>query len=148
MGEGDYNVTKERYIPNVVEPSFGLGRIISALLEHSFKYRHRKHILDFRPEIAPVKASIIPIFNKEEFIQYVPRVERSIRRFGLSVKTDKTSVSLGKKYGRYDEIGIPYSVTIDHTTLEEEQVKTVTLREIYTTNQVRVPIDEIGKVIS
>ena len=144
----DANISVETYVPYVIEPSFGIGRILFALLEHSYKRREERNILHFKPYMAPVKVNIFPIFAKDEFMSFLPILEKKIKAYGLSTKCDRTSVSIGRKYARNDEIGIPYAITIDHITKDETENKTVTLREMLTTNQVRIPIEEIGQVLA
>lgn len=69
------NVMEEKYVPHVIEPSFGLGRIIYSILEHSFKVRldkdgnkdEKRTFLTLPPKIAPVKVSILPLVNNEKF---------------------------------------------------------------------------------
>ena len=146
--EKDANISEEKYVPYVIEPSFGVGRIMFALLEHSYKRRDDKDILHLKPYMAPVKVALCPIFVKDEFTCYLPTLEKKIKAYGLSTKADRSGVAIGRKYARNDEIGVPYAITIDHTTRDETENKTVTLREMLTTYQVRIPIDEIGQVLA
>jgi len=146
--EKEANITEEKYVPFVIEPSFGVGRIMFALLEHSYMKRDDKDILVMKANIAPVKVSLLPLFAKEEFLSYLPDIEKRVKSFGLSTKCDRSGVAIGKKYARNDEIGVPYAITIDHTTRDEAENKTVTLREILTTKQIRVPIAEVGQVLA
>merc|ERR1712046_429304 len=107
-----------------------------------------KDILVMKPNISPVKVSILPLFAKEEFLTFLPGLEKRVKSYGLSTKCDRSGVAIGKKYARNDEIGVPYAITVDHTTRDEAENKTVTLREILTTKQVRVPIAEVGQVLA
>lgn len=66
------NVNEEKYVPNVIEPSFGLGRIMSALLEHSFKARDEKRTyLCLKPKISPVKVSILPLQSDSKYDPFI-----------------------------------------------------------------------------
>ena len=67
-----------------------------------------------------------------------------LKKHLISCKVDDTGQSIGKRYARTDEIGIPFGITIDFQTLEE---KSVTLRELFTMKQLRVPLDDIDKVL-
>lgn len=143
--EKEVNVVEEKFVPYVIEPSFGIGRIIFALLEHSYMVRDGKEILKLNVNMAPVKVSLIPLFTKQEFMSYIPQIDKKLKQAGLSCKVDRSGVAIGRKYARNDEIGVPYAITIDHTTFEDN---TITLREIVTTEQVRIPINEVAEVLS
>jgi glycyl-tRNA synthetase len=146
MERFEQNVHEEKYSPNVIEPSFGIGRIVYCVMEHCFKVREndsRRTYFDFPPSIAPYKASILPLFENEKFLDYVEPIRKILVQNGISYKIDKVD-SIGRRYARTDEIGIPFGITIDDITLKDN---TVTLREIDTMKQIRVPINEIGTII-
>ena len=146
MERFEQNVHEEKYSPNVIEPSFGIGRIVYCVMEHCFKVREndsRRTYFDFPPSIAPYKASILPLFENEKFLDYVEPIRKILVQNGISYKIDKVD-SIGRRYARTDEIGIPFGITIDDITLKDN---TVTLREIDTMKQIRVPIPEIGNII-
>lgn len=136
---------EEKFTPNVIEPSFGLGRIMTTVFEHSFKLRDEKRTyLLLKPRIAPVKVSILPLQSDERFVPIIADLKKRFKRSLITCKVDDTGQSIGKRYARTDEIGIPFGVTVDFKTLEE---KSVTLRELYTMKQLRVPIDDLEKVL-
>ena len=146
MERFEQNVHEEKYSPNVIEPSFGIGRIVYCVMEHCFKVREndsRRTYFDFPPSIAPYKASILPLFENEKFLDFVEPIRKILVQNGISYKIDKVD-SIGRRYARTDEIGIPFGITIDDITLKDN---TVTLREIDTMKQIRVPINEIGTII-
>jgi len=129
--------------PSVIEPSYGLGRIIYCLLEQAFVCREEngeKPYLNLNPYITPVQCSVFPLLSKDQFIVVVEDIAKILRKGGISAQTDISGVSIGRKYCRVDEIGCPFCITVDHKTLNDN---TVTIRERNSTNQVRVPIDEI-----
>ncbi|KAL7717352.1 glycine--tRNA ligase [Entamoeba marina] len=137
----------EKIIPHVIEPSFGVGRLISAILEHSFWVREGsedKAVLSIPAGIAPVKLGIFPLLSKSEFVQKASEIELLCRRSFIVCKIDTTAVGIGKKYARSDEAGIPFAITVDHKTLE---LNTVTLRDRDSRKQVRMPISDIIGVI-
>ena len=137
----------EEYIPNVIEPSFGIGRILYSLLEHSLWTRSSdasRHVLSFPPSIAPTKVLIAPIMAQDVFMSKVQLVATLVRSKDLSAQVDTSGTSLGKKYARNDEIGIPFSVTVDHRTLQDESV---TLRERDSTRQIRLPIANLPQLL-
>jgi len=134
-------------IPGVVEPSFGIGRILYCILEHSFYQRANdqdRGVFAFPPRIAPVKVSVLPVTAHEIFNPFIPRISNLLTDVGISSKIDDTGTSIGKRYSRTDEIGIPFGITIDHQTLQDD---TVTLRERDSTNQVRIKIDEMASIL-
>jgi len=134
----------EEYIPNVVEPSFGLGRILYALLWHSFWNREedeQRAVFSFVPEMAPVKCTVLPLQEDERFSEVVRAVKEAVIREGLSCQVDASKASIGRRYSRSDEIGVPFCVTVDFDTLEDQ---CVTVRERDTTKQMRVKIAEVA----
>lgn len=139
------NVMEEKYTPSVIEPSFGLGRIMTAIFEHSFKVRDKiRTYLLLKPRIAPVKVSILPLQNDSRFTPIIADLRLRLKKNLISCKIDDSGQSIGKRYARTDEIGIPFGITIDFQTLDE---KSVTLRELFTMKQLRVPLDDIDKVL-
>ena len=91
--------TEEKYLPGVIEPSFGIGRIIWAILEHRFQKREsdaKRTYFNFPPKIAPVKCSILPVISTEEFWPKVKEVEKNLKRQGISTKIDVTNITIGK----------------------------------------------------
>jgi glycyl-tRNA synthetase len=139
-------VMEEKYVPNVIEPAFGIGRIIYASWEHNFKKRtEERTYIALPPKIAPYKCSILTVVCNDDFEKYVNNISEQFKKAGISHKADTTGQSIGKRYARTDEVGIPFGITIDHKTLEEN---TVTLREIVTTQQVRIPVAEVIEVIN
>eukprot|EP01116_Phalansterium_solitarium_P007362 TRINITY_DN1_c17_g1_i1.p1 TRINITY_DN1_c17_g1~~TRINITY_DN1_c17_g1_i1.p1 ORF type:complete len:735 (+),score=278.38 TRINITY_DN1_c17_g1_i1:34-2205(+) len=142
-------VTGENITPGVIEPSFGIGRILYSLLEHAFWTREgdeQRGVLSLPPTIAPVKVSVLPLLaNNPALHKPVPRIVNLLQSAGISTKLDDSGVAIGRKYARTDEIGIPFGITIDHTTVEDD---TITVRERDSQQQIRVKIDEVGDVIS
>lgn len=143
-------VSVEKFLPGVIEPSFGLGRVIYAILEHSYCVREKngekQGILRLNPEIAPVKVALLPIETKPAFFSLVTDIEQQLIRLGISSKVDPSGVAIGRKYARADEIGIPFAVTIDAESVSNPD-KNVTVRDRDSTQQIRIPAAQVGKVI-
>lgn len=137
----------EDIVPNVIEPSFGIGRIMYCLFEHTFKQREDKLRTYFSlpAEVAPLKCSILPLLNSEQFDPFVKRIKKELIELNISSKVDEGRESIGKRYSRTDELSIPYAITIDHDTLKEPH--SVTLRERDSMEQVRVELDELASVV-
>lgn len=145
-------VNGENIIPSVVEPSFGIGRILYCLLEHSFYAREdaRRTVVALSPVIAPVKCSVLPLQQNANFGPVVQKVSALLTSSGISNKVDDVGQSIGKRYARTDEIGIPFGITVDFDTLKENEEgkdATVTLRDRDSTKQIRIPISELTSTI-
>jgi glycyl-tRNA synthetase len=143
-------VTGRNFTPGVIEPSFGIGRILYVLLEQSYWVRRddsgkneKRAVFSFKPVIAPQKVAILPLMVKPELDPLMTRLRDECVMHGLSNRSDDSGAAIGKKYARIDELGIPFCVTCDFVGDGR-----VTLRERDTTKQVRVPIDEVVSVIS
>lgn len=134
------------YTPNVIEPSFGIGRIIYALLEHSFWSREAdwtRCVLSIPPRIAPLKVILLPLSGDVRFNEAINLLSAEFRRLQVAFDVDASSASIGKRYSRNDELGVPFFVTVDFQTLVDA---TVTVRERDSTEQVRVPIAEAASL--
>lgn len=135
------------FVPNVIEPSFGFGRILYSLLEHSFWCREQdveRGVLSLPPLVAPTKVLIVPLSAKEEFDPLIEEVSMKLRRCGIFSRVDDSNTSIGKRYARNDELGTPYGVTLDFASLQN---RTMTLRERDTTDQLIGSIDDVISVI-
>ncbi|MFP3908762.1 MAG: glycine--tRNA ligase [Archaeoglobaceae archaeon] len=137
----------ERIIPHVIEPSFGLDRIVYTVLEHSFDSDtidgEERKVLRLKKQVTPVQVSVLPLLTKNEFLTISQQIISTLKEVGVFTEYD-TSGSIGRRYRRYDEIGTPFCVTIDKQTLED---KTVTIRDRDTTGQVRVSINNLQEII-
>lgn len=146
-------IAGENIVPSVIEPSFGIGRILYCLLEHSFYARSddaRRTVVGLSPVIAPVKCSVLPLQQNPKFTPLVQRVSNLLTNSGISNKVDDVGQSIGKRYARTDEIGIPFGITVDFETVTESESSenpTVTLRERDSTKQIRIPINELPQTI-
>jgi len=131
----------KKIIPHVIEPSFGIERTIYAVLLYSFIEDEERgwNWFKFVPKIAPISVAVFPLLNKEEMIKKSLEIFKNLRK-EFDAIFDKSG-SIGKRYARADEIGIPYCITVDHQTLEDESV---TIRDRNTTKQERVKIEELS----
>jgi len=135
------------YVPNVIEPSFGIGRILYSLIEHSWYVRdedEQRGVLKFPVVIAPTKCLVQPLSNNSVFRPFVQDAGAKLRRAGISNRVDDSSASVGKAYARNDELGTPFGITIDFQTVKDG---TVTLRERDSTQQIRAELDAIVGVV-
>jgi glycyl-tRNA synthetase len=137
------DTTGEKFIPHVLEPTFGIDRTILAILtsaydEETISEGDSRTILRFHPRISPVQVAILPLSKKDELIVPAQKILESLKKV-VRVQYDETQ-SIGKRYRRQDEIGTPYCVTVDFETLTDNAV---TVRDRDTMEQVRVPVAEL-----
>ncbi|KAJ8125293.1 hypothetical protein O1611_g8345 [Lasiodiplodia mahajangana] len=134
------------FIPNVIEPSFGIGRILYALMEHCYWTRaseggdESRGVLSFPPTVAPTKVLIVPLSNNDSFRPFCYDISQKLRKIGVSSRIDDSSATIGKRYSRNDELGTPLGITVDFQTVQD---KTITLRDRDSTKQVRADEDQI-----
>ncbi|TVY45070.1 putative glycine--tRNA ligase [Lachnellula subtilissima] len=137
------------YTPNVIEPSFGIGRIFYCLLEHVYWHRpgdEARGVLSIPPLVAPSKVLIVPLSHSPGFASHVKKLSSRLRTLGISHTVDDSSASIGKRYARNDELGTPFGITIDFDSLKDD---TITLRERDTMKQIRASVDDVlGAVVS
>lgn len=135
----DWAETKEsgrRFVPEVVEPSFGAERLLYAALEYAYTQTKDRVVLNIPIDIAPVQVSVFPLMAKDGLDEKARSVCEMLRRAKFDVDYDESG-TIGRRYARADEIGVPIAVTIDYDTLKDE---TVTLRDRVTWKQVRTPV--------
>ncbi|CAI6088732.1 unnamed protein product [Clonostachys chloroleuca] len=164
VGNGQVEITKDsikiefrkrtenvrEFTPNVIEPSFGIGRTLYALLEHNFWTRasdggdEARGVLSFPPIVAPTKVLIVPLSSNVQFKPNLKKLSQRLRSLGISSRVDDSSASIGKRYSRNDELGTPFGITVDFQTLQDQ---TLTLRDRDSTRQVRAEEDKIVDAI-
>merc|ERR1719483_822393 len=138
----------EKFTPSVIEPSFGIGRIMYAIFEHNFAVRkedEQRTFLTLPPSIAPLKASVLPLSGNPDFTPLVKQLSKALTEVEVSHKVDDSSGAIGKRYARTDEVAIPYGICVDFDSLKEPH--TVTLRERDSMKQVRMPIKDVAPVV-
>jgi len=134
------------FTPSVIEPSFGIGRIIYCLYEHSFYTRPSRggdeqlNVFGFPPLVAPIKCTVFPLVQNQQYEEVARRIARSLTAAGITYKIDITGTSIGKRYARTDELGVPLAITVDSTT-------SVTLRDRDSKQQIRINIEEVASVV-
>jgi glycyl-tRNA synthetase len=135
---------KNKVIPRVIEPTFGIERVFLAILTKA--YNHDKNrdyvVLKIPAKIAPIKAAVFPIIKKDEYILMSEEIVKDLRK-EFNVIYDKGG-SVGRRYARNDEIGTPYCITID---ADSENGCDVTIRDRDSTKQIRVKIKDLKEVL-
>lgn len=139
------------YTPNVIEPSFGIGRILYSLLEHTYWNRgaggegdEARAVFSFPPLVAPIKVLLVPLSNEKSFKPLLTMLSRKLRAVGVTVRVDDSTASIGRRYSRNDELGTPFGITVDYQSVQDN---TFTLRDRDSTKQVRSDVDTIVKAI-
>ena len=127
----------EMVYPNVVEPSFGLDRILYCLLESSWNIDGEREWISLPQDTSPYDLLVAPLMTKDGLDTKAHEIMRLAVDIGIDAYYDEAG-SIGRRYARADEIGIFYSMTIDHQTLEDG---TITLRERDSKHQSRVSIE-------
>ena len=138
----DWTETKEsgrRFIPEVIEPSYGAERLVYAVLEYAYTQVQDRVVLNIPVDIAPIQVSVFPLMAKDGLDEKARSVCETLRRARLDVDYDESG-TIGRRYARADEIGVPIAVTIDYDTLKDD---TVTLRDRATWKQVRAPLTSL-----
>jgi glycyl-tRNA synthetase len=135
--------TGTKYIPHVVEPSFGVERLVYASLEHNLRMREDRLIVSLPFKLAPVQASVYPLVNKDGLVEKAKGVYEDLRADGLRVEYDDAG-SIGRRYARADEAGVPLGITIDYDTMKDD---TVTLRDRDSWAQIRTKIDQLRETV-
>jgi len=139
--------TKEKYIPYIIETSAGASRSFMAFLIDAYYEEEvngeMRSVLRFHPRLAPIKAAIFPLVNKDGMPEIAREIEKDLRRNFKVFYDDKGAV--GRRYRRQDEAGTPFCITVDTQTLED---KTVTVRDRDTMQQERIAIDQLSRYLS
>ena len=137
--------TNEKFVPHVIEPSFGVERALMAVLSSAYREDEQngsKRVYLALPEhLAPVKFAVSPLLkNKPELVEKAREIYANLSKKNPGRVMWDDNGNIGKRYRRQDEIGTPHCVVVDFQTLEDD---TVTIRERDTTEQRRVKVEEL-----
>jgi len=137
----------KEFYPHVFEISIGLDRTFYVLIDNAFRKELRgkeeRIYLDLNPKIAPYLAGIFPLVKKDSLDEIAQNIYRELLSYRFDVLYDAKG-SIGKRYARIDEIGVPYAITVDYQTKEDN---TVTLRERNSMQQKRVKIKKLPEIL-
>jgi glycyl-tRNA synthetase len=128
-----------RFIPHVVEPSFGSDRLFYVALEYAYGIKDDRVVMSFPRSIAPVQVGVYPLMGKDGLDTKALEVQRLLANEGFMVDFDETG-SIGRRYARADEAGVQLGITVDYDTLNDG---TVTIRDRDSWQQVRSPIKDL-----
>lgn len=138
----------ERYLPYVIEPTWGLTRCVLAVLSEHMDMdeapsgegdKEARTVLRLPPKLAPVKAAVLPLMKKDGLPELAKALVGELRKTGYLIEYDEGG-SIGKRYRRQDEIGTPWCITIDHDSKEQD---TVTIRDRDEMTQERIKIQDV-----
>jgi glycyl-tRNA synthetase len=142
---------KFRFVPHVIEPSAGADRFTLAVLCEAYSEDTQpdakgnpetRTVMRFHPRLAPIKAAIFPLVNKDGMDDKAKELYRSLKPY-FNVVYDQSG-AIGRRYRRQDEAGTPFCITVDGDTLKDG---TVTIRDRDTLKQERIPMTEVRTVI-
>ncbi len=133
-------VTGRHFIPHVAEPSFGAERLVLVALDRAYTEEGDRVVLKLPPRIAPIKVAVFPLLKREELVSVAKEIYRELRDSGELTVIYDDSGTIGRRYARADEIGVPYAVTVDYETLSNN---TVTVRFRDSRKQVRIPMEKL-----
>jgi glycyl-tRNA synthetase len=136
----------EHVTPHVIEPAFGIGRTVYAVLAHAHETDEvageRREVLRLPPAVAPTFVGVFPLTDEDDLPARAREVADRLRGAGFEVAYDDSG-SIGRRYRRQDEVGTPYCVTLD-----ADPAGTATIRERDSTDQVRVDLDDLGGTLA
>lgn len=139
--------TNEEFVPHVIEPTFGLSRLLITILTDSYNEEEvngkKRVVLKLHPLLSPVKAAIFPLQKDEKLSGTATKIFNDLKK-SFHVEYDDAG-NIGKMYRRQDEIGTPYCVTVDYQTLEDSKI---TIRDRDTMKQERMDISKLKEYIS
>jgi len=124
----------KKFIPHVVEPSFGVERLIYAIMEYSYFKVEDRVVMKIPKDLAPLQIGVFPLVSKEELTRKAWEIYLKLLNYNFNVFYDEEG-SIGRRYARADEVGVPIAITVDRQTLKDD---TVTLRDRDSWKQIRV----------
>jgi len=143
------SIAGEWFTPHVIEPAFGIDRIIWHILDHAYeeieKEGEKYNLLKLKESVAPADVIVLPLFEKDGMGVEARKLNSQINQMkGVKCLID-SSKSIGRRYARADEIGVPWAITVDHQTLDDG---TVTVRRRDDQKQIRTDINQLLSLIN
>jgi glycyl-tRNA synthetase len=136
-------VRGKRFIPQVVEPSFGCDRLFYVALEYAYRVKDDRVVMSFPRTIAPTQVGVYPLVSKDGIAEKAQEVHQLLVSEGFTAELDEAG-SIGRRYARADEAGVPLGITVDYNTLKDG---TVTIRDRDTWQQVRTSISDLPELL-
>jgi len=132
-----------RFIPHVVEPSFGSDRLLYVAFEYAYRVKEDRNLLSFPREIAPLQAGVYPLVSKDGLPEKAMEVHKMLLDEGFLSEFDEAG-SIGRRYARADEIGVALGITVDYDTFNDS---TVTIRDRDSWKQVRAKVEALPELL-
>ena len=143
IGTRKEKVSGRKLVPHVIEPSYGVDRMLFAVLEHAYSSREDYVTLRLKGLVAPVKVGVFPLMARDGLETIALDIHERLTSLGLMSYYDDSG-SIGRRYARMDEVGTPCCVTVDYDTKADG---TVTLRDRDTSEQVRIPKERVPEAV-
>ncbi len=145
--EEEVEVRGEEVMPHVIEPSYGIDRMMYVVLEHAYAEEEVedevRRVLRLPPAVAPVQAAVFPLMNRDGLDRIAQQIADTLASRRILVQYDDSG-AIGRRYRRQDEIGTPFAITVDYDTKEDD---TVTIRDRDSMDQIRVPVVQVADLI-
>ena len=132
-----------RFIPHVIEPSFGSDRLVYVVLEYAYTVKDGRVILRLPRDLAPIQVAVLPLVSRDGLPERAKEIHRMLIDEGFLAEYDESGF-IGRRYARFDEVGTPICITVDYQTLKDN---TVTLRDRDTWRQVRAEIRSLPRLL-
>ena len=132
-----------RFVPHVVEPSFGCDRLFYVALEYAYGLKDDRVVLSFPRTITPIQVGVYPLMGKDGLDTKALEIQKQLTAEGFMTDYDETG-SIGRRYARADEAGVALGITIDYDTLNDG---TVTIRDRDSWQQVRTAIQDLPELL-
>jgi len=146
--EEEVEVRGEEVMPHVIEPSYGIDRMIYVALEHSYAEEEVegeiRKVLRLPPAVAPIQVAVFPLMNRDGLDTIAQTIVERLTGCRILAQYDDSG-AIGRRYRRQDEVGTPFAVTVDYDTLEDN---TATVRDRDSMEQVRVPVERLPETLS
>ena len=136
-------VSGRKIVPHVIEPSYGVDRLLYAVLDHAYTKKEDYVTLRLKGLVAPVKVAVLPLMSKDDLDAIGLEIHANLAAAGFVSYYDDSG-SIGRRYARMDEIGTPWCVTVDYDTKTDG---TVTIRERDSAEQVRVKKEKVARAV-
>ncbi len=133
----------EKFLPHVVEPSFGSDRLLYVTLEYAYRTKEGRALLSFPRDVAPVQIGVYPLVSKDGLPEKAIELCKMLANEGFRADFDEAG-SIGRRYARADEIGAPLGITVDYETMKDD---TVTIRDRDSWRQVRTSIAGLARLL-
>ncbi len=140
----DENGKVKKFIPHVLELSFGVDRNIWALLDIFYKEEKERTLFSFPPIITPLDVAVFPLVNKEKLPEIAENIFNELLKSGFTVFYDDSG-SIGRRYRRQDEIGTKFCITIDFDSIKNNDI---TIRDRNSMKQIRLKVKDLKAVLN